>query len=64
MLSCIAKRQTAISAILAETKKAVDRDMILTGGEVVQTERAIAVLKPLAQVTDMLGGEKMPTSNL
>ena len=64
MLSCIAKQQTAISAVLAESKKAVDRDMILTSGEVAQTERAIAVLKPLAQATDMLGGGKMPTNNL
>ena len=51
MLSCIAKQQTAISAVLAESKKAVDRDMILTSGEVAQIECAIAVLKPLAQAT-------------
>ena len=35
--------------------------MILTSGEVAQIECDIAVLKPLAQATEMLGGEKMPT---
>ena len=43
MLSRIAEQQTAISAVLAESKKAVDRDMILTSGEVAQIECAICV---------------------
>ena len=61
MLSRIAEQQTAISAVLAESTRAVDRDMILSSGEVAQVECAMAVLKPLAQATEMLGGEKMPS---
>ena len=61
MLSRIAEQQTAISTVLAENKKAVDRDMILTSGEVAHIECAISVLKALAEATEMLGGEKMPT---
>ena len=61
MLSRIAEQQTAISAVLAESTRAVHRDMILSSGEVAQVECAMAVLKPLAQATEMLGGEKMPS---
>ena len=64
MLSCIAEKQKAISAVLAESKKAVDRDMILTSGEVAQIECAISVLKPSAEATEMLGGEKMQTLSI
>ena len=40
MLSRIAEQQTAISALLAESARAVDRDMILSSGEVAQVECA------------------------
>ena len=61
MLSRIAEQQTAISAVLAESARAVDSDMILSSGEVAQVECAMGVLKPLAQATEVLGGEKMPS---
>ena len=35
--------------------------MILSSGKVAQVECTMAVLKPLAQATEMLGGEKMPS---
>lgn len=39
----------------------MDRDIILNSGEVAQVECAMAVLKPLAQATEMLRGKKMPS---
>lgn len=61
MLSRIAEQQTAISAVLAESTKAADRDMILSSVEIAQVECAMAVLKPLSQATEMLSREKMPS---
>ena len=51
MLDRIIEQQTTISAVLAESKRAVDRDMILTSGELAVMECMIGVLKPLAQAT-------------
>ena len=42
MLDRIVEQQTAISAVLAESKRAVDRDMILTSGELAAMECVIA----------------------
>ena len=64
MLDRIIEQQTAISAVLAESKRAVDRDMILTSGELAVMECMIGVLKPLAQATEMVGAQKTPTLSI
>ena len=61
MLCRVAEQQKAISAVLAESSKVSDRDMILSSGEIAQVECAVAVLEPLALDTEMLSGEKMPS---
>ena len=61
MLSCLVEQQVAVSAVLAESSKTTDRDLILSSAEIAAMECAISVLQPLAQATEMLGGEKIPS---
>ena len=59
MLDRIAEQQTSILAVLAESK-ATDRDKILTSGELAIID-IVGVLTPLAQPTEVLGAEMVPT---
>ena len=64
MLERLTEQQAAVSAVLAESKKSSDRDLILSSSEIAKIECIMSVLKPLAQVTEMLSVEKLPSVSI
>ena len=64
MFQRILEQQQAIIAVLLESKKSSDQNLILTGSEVTKIENLTVVLKPLSQATTMLCEEKYPSLSL
>ena len=64
MLERLTEQQAAVSAVLAESKTSSDRDLILSSSEIAKIECIMGVLKPLAQATEMLSVEKMPSVSI
>ena len=64
MLKRIDEQQAAISALLLGSKKATDRDLMLTAGELTRIECILNVLEPLAVATTTLCEEKAPSASV
>ena len=58
MLECILEQQTAISAVLVESAKPKDHDLVPTNVELLAMQQIVGVLQPLATATTLLSGEK------
>lgn len=53
MCEQIIEQQSAISAVLLESKSFAVREMMLTGTELSKMDMLIAVLEPFAQATEL-----------
>ena len=64
ILERLTEQQAAVSAVLAESKKSSDRDLILSSSKIAKIECIMDVLKPLARATEILSVEKMPSVSI
>ena len=64
MLKRITEQHAAISAVLLGSRKASDRDLMLTSSEITRIVCILTVLQPLAQVTTTLCEEKTPSASI
>ena len=64
MLERLIEQERAVSAVLAESTKASDRDLIPSSESIVKMKRITAVLKPFAVATQRLCAEKVPSLSL
>ena len=64
MLKRIIEQQAAISAVLLGSRKAADRDLMLTSTEITRIECILKVLQPLSIVTTTLCEEKTPSASI
>ena len=64
MLDRLLEQQIAISAVLVESAKPRDRDLVPSSIELVAMQQIVNVLRPLAAATNLLCGEKYPSLSL
>ena len=58
MIERLIEQHGAITAVLMESTKASDRDLILSLNEITQLENVASVLHPLQEATTILSSEK------
>ena len=64
ILERLIEQERAVSAVLAESTKASDQDLIPTSESIVKMKRNTAVLQPFAVATQRLCAEKVPSLSL
>ena len=64
MIERILEQRTALSAVLMESTKAVERALMLNNDEITILECTVKVLEPFAHATTMLCAEKLPSASI
>ena len=61
MLASLLRQQQAVCAVLLDSEKRSDRDLMLTSQEFLVAEELLAILEPFNDATEVVSGEKYPT---
>ena len=60
-VSSLLRQQQAVCAVLLDSEKRSDRDLMLTSQEFLVAEELLAILEPFNDATEVVSGEKYPT---
>ena len=64
MLATLLRQQQAICAVLLDSEKHRDKDLMPTSQEFTVAEELLAILKPFNDTTEAVSGERYPTLSI
>ena len=64
MLATFLRQQQAICAVLLDSEKCSDNDLMPTSQEFAVAEELLAILKPFNDTTEVVSGERYPTLSI
>jgi len=64
MLATLLRQQQAICAVLLDSEKHSDKDLMPASQEFTVAEELLAILKPFNDTTEVVGGERYPTLSI